>query len=263
MHLNEVTKLYETLNKEFNSANPNLQKCGEYLEKLKIAMIEFQFIAPEGEAQDQKILLLTREVLEIGALWSIRVKDISSFERYIAQLKTYYHDYSDLPQSQRMYSIIGLNLLRLLAQNRLSEFHTELETIEPDQLVSNIYIKHPVEIEQCLMEGSYNRVWNARANVPANEYLFFMDILVDTIRNDIASCSEKAYTSLPLSDAATLLYFNNEKEVLEFAKERNWNVNMADKKIYFVNNDKKTDAIPTNETISKILNYARELERIV
>jgi len=38
---------------------------------------------------------------------------------------------------------------------------------------------------------------------------------------------------------------------------------MADKKIYFVNNDKKTDAIPTNETISKILNYARELERIV
>ena len=40
-----------------------------------------------------------------------------------------------------------------------------------------------------------------------------------TKRNDIASCSEKAYTSLPLSDAATLLYFNNEKEVLEFAKE--------------------------------------------
>jgi len=35
----------------------------------------------------------TGEVLEIGALWSIRVKDISSFERYIAQLKTYYHDY--------------------------------------------------------------------------------------------------------------------------------------------------------------------------
>jgi len=263
MALNEVTKLYETLSKEFFSKNPNLQKCGELLEKLKIAMIEFQFIAPEEKAQDQKILLLARETLEIGALWSIHVKDIPSFERYIAQLKTYYHDYSNLPQSQRMYSIIGLNLLRLLAQNRLSEFHTELETIEPDQLVSNVYIKHPVEIEQCLMEGSYNRVWNARANVPANEYLFFMDILVDTIRNDIASCSEKAYVSLPLSDAATLLYFNNEKEVLEFAKERNWNVDMSDKKIYFVSNDNKTDEIPTNQTISKILNYARELERIV
>jgi len=263
MPLNEVTKLYETLNKEFNSANPNFQKCGEYLEQLKIAMIEFQFIAPEGEAQDQKILLLTREILEIGALWSIRVKDIPSFERYIAQLKTYYHDYSNLPQSPRMYSIIGLNLLRLLAQNRLSEFHTELETIEPDQLVSNIYIKHPVEIEQYLMEGSYNRVWNARANVPANEYLFFMDILVDTIRNDIASSSKKAYTSLPLSDFGSLLYFNNENEVLKFAKEHNLNINMAEKRIYFVTKDKKTDEIPTKETISKILNYARELERIV
>jgi len=38
---------------------------------------------------------------------------------------------------------------------------------------------------------------------------------------------------------------------------------MGDKKIYFVSNDKKTDEIPTKETISKILNYARELERIV
>jgi len=36
MSLNEVTKLYESLNKEFNSSNPNLQKCGEYLEKLKV-----------------------------------------------------------------------------------------------------------------------------------------------------------------------------------------------------------------------------------
>lgn len=31
--------------------------------------------------------------LEIGALWSIAVKDIPSFERYIAMLKIYYMDY--------------------------------------------------------------------------------------------------------------------------------------------------------------------------
>ena len=91
------------------------------------------------------------------------------------------------------------------------------------------------------MEGSYNKVWNARSNVPAEEYAFFIDILMGTIRlvlwrllcfegiiikkqlkycrNEIASCSEKAYQKLPIADAATLLYFKTPKEVTEFATE--------------------------------------------
>lgn len=38
--------------------------------------------------------LLIGDILEIGAYYSVRVKDIASFERYIAQLNTYYHDLS-------------------------------------------------------------------------------------------------------------------------------------------------------------------------
>lgn len=38
-------------------------------------------------------------------------------------------------------------------------------------------------------------------------------------RHEIASCEEKAYDSLPLSDAATLLFFNNMQEVSSFANE--------------------------------------------
>jgi hypothetical protein len=48
-------------------------------------------------------------------------------------------------------------LLRLLAQGRISEFHTELEAIGSQHL-KNIYISHPIAIEQALMEGSYNKV---------------------------------------------------------------------------------------------------------
>jgi 26S proteasome regulatory subunit N12 len=33
------------------------------------------------------------DVLEIGAQWSVRTKDIPSFERYMAQLQTYYNDH--------------------------------------------------------------------------------------------------------------------------------------------------------------------------
>lgn len=81
-----------------------------------------------------------------------------------------------------MYPIIGLNLLNLLAQNRISDFHTELESIDPEQLLSNPFIQHSVNVEQYLMEGSYNKVWNSRENVPGEEYRVFMDVLMDTIR---------------------------------------------------------------------------------
>ena len=114
-----------------------------------------------------------------------------------------------------MYSIIGLGLLGLLAQNKIAEFHTELEKLSTEAL-QNVYIKHSISIEQCLMEGSFNKIWNARVNVPAEEYSFFMDILMNTIRNEIADCSEKAYTSLAVKDAASILYFKNQKEASEF-----------------------------------------------
>eukprot|EP00695_Tsukubamonas_globosa_P000249 TRINITY_DN1185_c0_g1_i1.p1 TRINITY_DN1185_c0_g1~~TRINITY_DN1185_c0_g1_i1.p1 ORF type:complete len:62 (-),score=7.53 TRINITY_DN1185_c0_g1_i1:1-186(-) len=46
----------------------------------------------------------------------------------MTQLKAYYNDYKNIiPPSQRRYLLLGLNLLRLLAQNRIAEFHTELE----------------------------------------------------------------------------------------------------------------------------------------
>jgi len=123
------------------------------------------------------------EFLEYGALWSIRAMDIPSFERYVTQLKGHYSDFSEeLPKSQKMHMLLGLNLMRLLAQNRIAEFHTELELIDSKLIHEDLYIKHAVELEQCLMEGSYNKVVRNREVVPANEFLFFIDILVDTIR---------------------------------------------------------------------------------
>ncbi|RGB40541.1 COP9 signalosome [Rhizophagus diaphanus] len=259
------TILYNNLKKEFNSQNPDLKKCGDYLAKLKIALSKMQLLLPEGDVKNTEELLIARDILEIGAYWSVRIKDIPSFERYIAQLNTYYTDYSSLLQpSQAMYPLTGLNLLRLLSQNRIAEFHTALENIEPEQLLESVYIKHPVHLEQYLMEGSYNKVWNSRNEVPAPEYLFFIDILMGTIRSEIASCSEKAYSYLPLADAATLLFFNNNtNELLNFASERGWSVSQAEMKIYFTTKDDDHVEIPSDSIIKQALHYARELEQIV
>ena len=33
------------------------------------------------------------DILEVGAFWSIRSRDIPSFDRYYSQLQTFYNDY--------------------------------------------------------------------------------------------------------------------------------------------------------------------------
>jgi 26S proteasome regulatory subunit N12 len=91
---------------------------------------------------------------------------------------------SILPHSDREYPIRGLNLIRLLIQNRIADFHTTLESLPlpADELIANPFIRHPVNLERWLMEGSYSKVWNAREEAPAEEYKFFVDSLMGTIR---------------------------------------------------------------------------------
>ena len=91
--------------------------------------------------------------------------------------------------------LLGLILLCLLAQNRVAEFHTELERLPANEIENNVYIRHPVSLEQNIMEGSYNKDLLAKGNVPAESYNFFIDILMDTVRNEIASCLEKVIKS--------------------------------------------------------------------
>jgi len=209
---------------------------------------------------------VTRDILEIGALWSIRTKDIPSFDRYFSQLQVFYTDYSSvLPPSKREFPIRGLNLIRLLTQNRIADFHTTLESLPlpADEIGVNPFIRHPVNLERWLMEGSYSKVWNAREEAPTEEYAIFIESLMGTIRNEIASCEEAAYDSLPLKDAATLLFFKNQTELLSFAKQRGWEVDLTGATIIFAKKGEEQAEIPKEKLISQSLAYARELEQII
>ena len=73
------------------------------------------------------------------------------------------------------------------------------------------------------MEGSYNKVLSAKQDGQyAKEGMFFMDMLVDTVRDEIAECSEKAYASIKLADLQTLLMLGSEAELREFAETVLW-----------------------------------------
>ncbi|XP_011692470.1 PREDICTED: 26S proteasome non-ATPase regulatory subunit 8 isoform X2 [Wasmannia auropunctata] len=153
--LEDVVALYQNLKREWTRTPCNLKKCGELLNQLKIGLTHLMFLPTSNSTASQNELLIARDILEIGAQWSIATEDIPSFERYMAQLKCYYFDYkSGLMESAYKYQLLGLNLLFLLSQNRVAEFHTELELLPSDQIQSNVYIRHPLSLEQYLMEDA-------------------------------------------------------------------------------------------------------------
>ncbi|KAF9057727.1 COP9 signalosome [Panaeolus papilionaceus] len=261
--MSQLKSLYEELGRTFYSKQCDLNKCLALLPKLKMGLIEAGLLLPQGNV-NLGDLVVARDILEIGAFVSIRSRDVPSFDRYFAQLQTFYVDYSEsLPASKREYAIRGLNLIRLLTQNRIADFHTTLESLDADVIAENPFIRHPVNLERWLMEGSYSKVWNAREEAPAEEYKFFVDSLMGTIRNEIASCEEAAYESLPLKDAATLLFFPNQSELLKFAQQRGWEVGLTGGTINFKRKSEEKVEIPKQRLIAASLAYARELEQIV
>lgn len=193
------------------------------------------------------------------------MQDIPAFERYMAQLKCYYFDYkSDLAESAYKYQLLGLNLLFLLSQNRVAEFHTELELLPSDQIQSNIYIKHPLSLEQYLMEGSYNKIFLAKVNVPAASYNFFIDILLNTVRAEIGACMESAYDKMCVMDAAKMLNLDSEKDVMNFSNKKNWKLSKDGYFHFHTPNEKKAEEpIPSSDLATLAIDYARELEKIV
>ncbi len=55
----------------------------------------------------------------------------------------------------------------------------------------------------------------------------------------------------------------NTEELLSFANERGWKLNPAEQKVYFAAEDDSIIEIPQEQTITRTLGYAKELERIV
>lgn len=196
--IENAAQLYGQLDAAWNSSNlPNVEKL---LPQMKLLLLNLSFLPTRNQGDlDKRELVLARNTLEIGALYSIEKRDIPSFQRYVAQLKCYYFDYGALlDDSAYKYQILGLNLLSLLAQNRVAEFHTEMELLSVEEH-RNVYIKHPISLEQFLMEGSFHKVFLSKGNVPAENYNLFIDILIDTIRDEIASCAEKAYAQVSIA----------------------------------------------------------------
>ncbi|KAL2008929.1 hypothetical protein VTN00DRAFT_7123 [Thermoascus crustaceus] len=278
-----VSELRTTLDRHQLDSAVNL------LSRAKRTLLQQNALIPTPSTPPQ-LLSLAREVLELGALTSIRREDAPSFTRYYQQLQPFYDAERhieattggvDLSTSQRS-KITGLYLLLLLSVGQNTDFHTVLEGLVVEASLQGVsveddpYIKYPVELERSLMEGSYDKVWRETKSerVPSEEFGLFSNVLVGTIRREIADCSEKAYPSLPISNAKNLLFLDSEGAVIEFAQERGWI--LRDGRIYFPiepeapgaqaipgTRSEKDILVASGTVIENAIGYARELETIV
>eukprot|EP01100_Stratorugosa_tubuloviscum_P003210 TRINITY_DN1765_c0_g1_i2.p1 TRINITY_DN1765_c0_g1~~TRINITY_DN1765_c0_g1_i2.p1 ORF type:complete len:192 (-),score=59.98 TRINITY_DN1765_c0_g1_i2:31-606(-) len=158
----------------------NFGGAAALLPKLKIICTTFTFTENQQGIYEK---IFHRTLLENACLYYVKIKDILGFNRNFAQVKQYYDEKhtSILSPSQNHLLILGLNLLHLLSSNQLPDFHTELELI-PVEMHKDPHIRHPIQFEQYLMEGAYNKLWSSRADVPSETYTVFMDMMFTTVR---------------------------------------------------------------------------------
>lgn len=227
------------------------------LASLKIALLDAD---PTADATRQT----ATSALELGVLLSAADGDLDAFARNVAQLKPHYAALGAAATTARKNHILGLNLMHLLVENRLSEFHSELELLTSAE-ASSPEISFPIHLERQLMVGSYDEVLAANSRVPHASYGLFMDHLLTTVRDNIADCLEVAYKTMSLDDAVKMMKFASRDELAAYVEEcrDDWIVEGGSLCFAPPPAGRKADDIPSKKLIGQTLSYAAEFERIV
>lgn len=211
--------------------------------------------------------------LECGVLLSIVEGDLEAFGRFLALLLPYYGTNSDATANRHL--VLGLHLMHLLVEHRLSEFHSVLELLDEREVSSIPVLSYPVGLERQLQVGFYDEIMSTP--VPHPSYQFFVDnYLEQTVRDNIADGMEVSYEKLSLDEAASRMKFNNVQELESYVQEYrpDWIVSeeqvdggmMSQQIISFVPVDNQavsSQDIGAPDWISQSLQYATEMERIV
>jgi len=233
------------------------------LAEMKILMLDFPM--------EESFANIAASALELGVLLSVADEDLDAFARNVSQLKQHYSaSFSTTPRADsKKCHILGLNLMYLLVENNLSAFHAELELLSNTE-ASSPFVSFPINLERQLMVGSYVEVLRAGSQVPDPSYTFFMENLLQTVRDSIADCLEVSYKTMKMSDAVNVMKFDSEEELKNYMEEcrDDWLVMKDDK-----GNDalcfqppetgSKASDVPSMKLIKQSLTYATELERII
>jgi len=253
MAIDIVKSILNDLSIKFEEGN--FEDAKYDLVKIKLEILNF----PHLEEYNN----IAISALEFGVLFSAADHDLDSFARNMAQLKPYY-SLSASKSSNRKTYILGLNLMYLLVENDLSEFHSYLELLSDSEMLTP-YLSFPITLERQMMVGLYDKIFTARFNMPHLLYEVFMDNLLQTVRDSIADCIESSYKSIKVTVVIKMMKFDCQNDLMEYVSEfrENWFLESNDFFFHTANTCLMSSDIPSMSLIGQTLSYATELVRIV
>lgn len=194
----------------------------------------------------------------------VKHDDVETFTRVYSTLSPYYttNSVSNTPDRAK---VIGLNLLRLLVLNDLSQFHSELERI-PSSLTNHTLVKFALQLEQFLMEGNFSQFFDVVKKTPSKEYSVFVSPLVTSARKEILKCVAASYDSVEVDAVRKMLGLAQTQQAEALLREHESTVDISGGIVRF-EKQKKTKRTKSDlaswELAKQNLIYATELERIV
>ena len=202
--------------------------------------------------------------LELGAQIALSTSNLEMFDRTFIQLKQYYLIETVAKASKQRQHLMGLYLMYLLTENRLGDFHLEIELLSFDDLEDK-YIKFPMTIEQLMMEGSYGEIIKLKSDQPNKTYSALMNKLEATVRNEIAASLECVHDDIPLKDALQKLSLNNADNLKQYAKTNGlkWTVDEKTNTLHFAPTEVKAQTIDAAVSARDMLEFTSNIETIV
>ena len=189
-------------------ANHQYDECLHVLHAAKAQFIQLSsYLCHEQlRAESAHEAQTARDAFEYACLCHARQGSAAGFRLEFGGLRYYYDESLSgiLPESPKQPLLTGLYFLTLLIDNRIGEFHAELEQCAPEAL-SSVYIRPIIEIERHLMDGTFTKVVEARQTVPTNDYDVFLQKLIARVTQTIAEGIEASCQTIPLPAAQHLL----------------------------------------------------------
>lgn len=256
-----------------NFQNDNYDACDKLLTPIRAKLVKSGLLVPSTDSRiNPNDMIITRSILEIGALVSINTQSMQEFSNYITLLRPFYSLPSGtLPESQNRNKLLSLYLLLLLTQGDLAMFHVELEKFQNfnmsvDEMEKDEYLSIPIKFEKWIIDGDYNKVYetlSSKHKFPCKEFNLFETDLLNSIRLNIAENLETAYKELPVENLQMLLFLDSSDQVSQFIKEFHWTLRNGT--VWFTKKRKELEEEITDEKmiIKNSLGYAREMESII
>lgn len=214
----------------------------ESIKQMKKIILQFKTLPPTQEKIDVEEYLIATAMLEREMDFYLCNRDIKNFENSFLKIKQFYFDFSSqIPRSDKKLYFIGLYLLHLLVNNRSTEFATELEMIDIQDL-NDHYINIPRYLNECFMEGKYKKVTEIKTQIDDLNYKFYLNMFNNAVRYEIVRSIEKSHDSLKINKFKYLLGFDTDEDLRQYIKKQceNFDANreiewkIVDDSIYFI-----------------------------